>query len=468
METNYGRILIRDLVKLIDRIPALGRERVLTQLSSLVQTLTDQKSAESLQPHQEVFLSLLVKLGDSLLDENATYQNIEDAVASIKAVVSTHSKPRSQLSLFFSPTPPLLGSLGYMRSQIRTLLTATTFLVEDRLDCMLYNPKNSDKVVLFCNPNAGYFETVAFQPDWLDIYSSMGYAFCSWNYRGFGRSLGSASVSSLPGDAAAALRHLKEQCGFKRIGVHGRSIGGVCAASLGMSGGLEFVVADRSFTSLGHAAKELLGWPAFSALWFAGESGPDLSVQWLQISSPAKLILWDPEDEIVADAASLKCGVANQLISSDPTFFNLKLEIANEAAAELTRIVSLSIGETSPREGVPLVDSAGGHLISVAIQIKTIFDDITPASLRRLSDNWQVWGLSETEKSALSALTASLVNEAEVTRNDFLIPLLQRLKPSGTSKDCRGQLLKVTCGHNGQLNREEANLFVDSLKHLVE
>ena len=188
----------------------------------------------------------------------------------------------------------------------------------------------------------------------------------------------------------------------------------------------------------------------------------------MQISSPAKLILWDPEDEIVADAASLKCGVANQLISSDPTFFNLKLEIANEAAAELTRIVSLSIGETSPREGVPLVDSAGGHLISVAIQIKTIFDDITPASLRRLSDNWQVWGLSESEKSALSALAASLVNEAEVTRNDFLIPLLQRLKPSGTSKDCRGQLLKVTCGHNGQLNREEANLFVDSLKHLVE
>mmetsp|Transcript_21482 Transcript_21482/g.54058 ORF Transcript_21482/g.54058 Transcript_21482/m.54058 type:complete len:1606 (+) Transcript_21482:84-4901(+) len=65
-------------------------------------------------------------------------------------------------------------------------------------------------VVVFCNPNAGYYESQAFQSDWVDFYHSLGHAVLLFNYRGFGRS---GALSSGPAAAASGGQSVVGRCG---------------------------------------------------------------------------------------------------------------------------------------------------------------------------------------------------------------------------------------------------------------
>ena len=182
----------------------------------------------------------------------------------------------------------------------------------------------------------------------------------------------------------------------------------------------------------------------------------------------------DSEDEIIAKSASLKEGVAKRLVenstAADGAFFKLQPEIAKSVAAELSGILGAAVGEGSPREGVPLVESGSGHFVALALAVRDLFgDEVTPELLLRVSENWQVWGVSEGKIAAFSALDAALAHapEIEYARTSFTAPLLPRLKTLGTSRPGRGELLKVTCGHNGQLSPEEASQLAEVLKRLM-
>eukprot|EP00820_Chromera_velia_P027178 Cvel_10834.t1-p1 / transcript=Cvel_10834.t1 / gene=Cvel_10834 / organism=Chromera_velia_CCMP2878 / gene_product=hypothetical protein / transcript_product=hypothetical protein / location=Cvel_scaffold663:1-5850(-) / protein_length=1099 / sequence_SO=supercontig / SO=protein_coding / is_pseudo=false len=168
--------------------------------------------------------------------------------------------------------------------------------------------------VLFCNPNAGYYETHVFGCEWLNFYLQTGAAVCLFNYRGFGRSSGSPSPQKCAIDGEAVADFLGS-LGCRDLGVHGRSIGGVAACHLAAKKGGSFVqwlVADRTFGALSDAAWFMLGKWAGVALSLGAS-------EWENVSNFVaarcyKVLTCDPRDAVIADPASLKCGVALRVL----------------------------------------------------------------------------------------------------------------------------------------------------------
>ncbi|CAN0398268.1 unnamed protein product, partial [Ascophyllum nodosum] len=68
--------------------------------------------------------------------------------------------------------------------------------------------------------------------NWVSFYTSVGCDVFLFNYRGYGRSGGKASPSSITKDVREVVAYLREQMGVTRLAVHGESIGGVAAASV--------------------------------------------------------------------------------------------------------------------------------------------------------------------------------------------------------------------------------------------
>ena len=44
--------------------------------------------------------------------------------------------------------------------------------------------------VVFCLPNAGYYEQMYYQSNWVEIYNRVGVSLFLWNYSGYGSSTG--------------------------------------------------------------------------------------------------------------------------------------------------------------------------------------------------------------------------------------------------------------------------------------
>lgn len=66
----------------------------------------------------------------------------------------------------------------------------------------------------------------------MSFYTSVGCDVFLFNYRGYGRSGGSASPGTINKDVQEVVEYLREQVGVTRLAVHGESIGGVAAASV--------------------------------------------------------------------------------------------------------------------------------------------------------------------------------------------------------------------------------------------
>mmetsp|Transcript_38161 Transcript_38161/g.110185 ORF Transcript_38161/g.110185 Transcript_38161/m.110185 type:complete len:917 (-) Transcript_38161:97-2847(-) len=176
---------------------------------------------------------------------------------------------------------------------------------------------NPGAVVVWCNPNAGYYETMAYESHWLDFYLSQGCSVFLFNYGGFGRSQGNTTTSTVAADGNAVVEFLKRR-GFTDIGVHGRSIGGIAACNIAQAHAdtIKFLCADRTFSSLARVAKFGFGeWAVkalgLSATW-ADNLGPYLQARCY------KVLICDPKDATVPDIASLRTGVAMDTVLQVP------------------------------------------------------------------------------------------------------------------------------------------------------
>ena len=100
-----------------------------------------------------------------------------------------------------------------------------------------------------------------------------------------------------------------------RVGVHGRSVGGVVATHIARKGYVDFLFADRTFSSLDEVVKYSFGrWAQILLPLFMLTFDMDLTTDYI-FSSCYKVIANDPNDEIISDSASLKTGVAKRIVS---------------------------------------------------------------------------------------------------------------------------------------------------------
>jgi len=172
--------------------------------------------------------------------------------------------------------------------------------------------------MILCGPNAMYAEQVQYDSDLLGFYIENGINVMVYNYRGYGLSQGLPSISNIRMDSETVASYVRQRVGaYTRVGVHGRSIGGVVATHLARKGFVDFLFADRTFRSLNKAAKHVVGsWAEYALPFFTFCFDSDLTSDYI-FSSCYKVMSNDPNDEIVNDNASLKTGVAKKIISDE-------------------------------------------------------------------------------------------------------------------------------------------------------
>lgn len=99
---------------------------------------------------------------------------------------------------------------------------------------------------------------------------------------------------------------------MKKIGVHGQSLGGMVACHLAKHANLEYLCADRTFSTLTSVARLSFG-PILGKiyLWVTGWS--DDSSPNFKDANCYKVLLFSPNDEVIPLLASLRVGVANKV-----------------------------------------------------------------------------------------------------------------------------------------------------------
>jgi hypothetical protein len=127
------------------------------------------------------------------------------------------------------------------------------------LDCLsipAYGSKdpNSFPTMMICNPNAGFYEYSYYQSEWVDYYTNLGLNVFLWNYRGYGKTKGWPNPSRLQKDGLIIAEYLREVRNVILLGVHGESLGGSVATYIANNANVNFLFADRTFSSLDNVA----------------------------------------------------------------------------------------------------------------------------------------------------------------------------------------------------------------------
>jgi hypothetical protein len=109
----------------------------------------------------------------------------------------------------------------------------------------------SSSTMIFCNPNACFYEYLPYQTEWIDYYHDLGVNLVIWNYRCYGRSGGQIiSPINIMKDGEKVFQYVKSNLANGKIGIHGESLGGSVASYIASKCNVDFVFSDRTFSSL--------------------------------------------------------------------------------------------------------------------------------------------------------------------------------------------------------------------------
>lgn len=230
------------------------------------------------------------------------------------------------------------------------------------------DPTNSTKIekaVVFCNPNAGLFETSTGLgllggnlsssrgsdiTSWTDFYLENGYDIILFNYSCYGRShngkyrkqpykngcLATAirllksffldpkpSPTSLKDDATVVASHLIDKIGVNKMVMHGESIGGLSAAGATVALGdrndfdndgvpityPSILICDRTFCNLVAVAQRMVGSWTGSVIPMLTWWNTDVAADFLNARCK-KVLAQDAADSIIHYSSSLKKGIS--------------------------------------------------------------------------------------------------------------------------------------------------------------
>lgn len=114
-------------------------------------------------------------------------------------------------------------------------------------------------LIIICSGNGSSYEIIHKSTKLIDYYISFYNSSSNnirevhvllFNYRGYGLSTGTPSLSNIKIDSETVLNHFKKQNIYSSISVHGISIGGLCSGYLFSKGLVGLCVLDRTFSSL--------------------------------------------------------------------------------------------------------------------------------------------------------------------------------------------------------------------------
>lgn len=166
-------------------------------------------------------------------------------------------------------------------------------------------------LVIICSGNGACYEVFHKNPFWLNFYLNKNCDVCIWNYRGYGLSTGRATLNNVTSDSELLYTYLTTVHRYKRVVIHGISIGGIPACHLGRTNKLETLIVDRSFSSLSEVVKNLVNKGNFlEALYkvlfcFEKDSNNLANFQYAMNNCRRRVIISDSNDTIIKEKASL-------------------------------------------------------------------------------------------------------------------------------------------------------------------
>ncbi|CAK84443.1 unnamed protein product (macronuclear) [Paramecium tetraurelia] len=309
-----------------------------------LQHLIFQKMKGQLNQQQTIYSNLLTNLIE-LLRFQQNQQLIKNQLNTIQRFLDSYVDKTIQISNIMKPFKydMLFGTLEQFRQEILiTNPNTSRHIIKFKnisIDCIhLKNNRLTSPTVLFCNPNAFYYETLYHNSLWIKVYQDLKINLILWNYSEYGSSTGTVSPTKLIESGMFIAEYFQKKFNITTLGVHGQSMGGMVASEIAYRLNLPFLIADRTFSSLGQVVTTKMQIKLLRRSF-------DLSiarflfncvVNWdfpnyqsfYKFRGP-KLLIQDKNDEIIIYKAQLQTGVVRQFFTNQTysplhSYFNLE------------------------------------------------------------------------------------------------------------------------------------------------
>ncbi len=165
---------------------------------------------------------------------------------------------------------------------------------------------SNKKLMIICGPNAEPYQVFS-RNILLNKYLSKGIDVLCWNYRGFGFSTGKATFNNIKSDAIEIYEEIEKLNIYKTIGVQGFSLGGVACCYLAhQKKDICLLVSDRNFGQIQDIAKDYIFGKYLLLLYKLLFIPSSRNVENYIETNALKVLLNDPNDEVVIEEGSLK------------------------------------------------------------------------------------------------------------------------------------------------------------------
>ena len=184
---------------------------------------------------------------------------------------------------------------------------------------IIHNSKeNNEKsnLLIYCNPNGSIYEL--YTPRLFKNYILYNVDILVWNYRGYGYSTGYSSFNNIKRDVVELYDEIIKMYPHKwnDIGVHGYSIGGVPAVHLAHVRNISLLISDRNFSdidSISQSYKYVWIYYLYKLLMVNSSYIVESYLKCFN-NKCYKIILCDPNDEVILNNGSLKSGISRYII----------------------------------------------------------------------------------------------------------------------------------------------------------
>ena len=278
------------------------------------------------------------------------------------------------------------------------------------------------KLMIICGPNGEPYQKFS-RNILLDRYLSKGIDVLCWNYRGYGFSTGKASFNNLRSDVIELFEEIKKMNIYNKIGVHGISIGGIpCCYLANQQKDICLLVSDRNFGQIDYIAKSFSLGKYLVILYKFLLMSSSRNVENYIEANTCKIILNDPNDEIVTEEGSLKTLLSEEFckryleLNKTETSISFYSNETNDSTIELEALNNSnnSLSSNSKKNKMEIKKKLNDNLLSdTIISTSTNYDTNTKFEIKTALDVI----LSNEKQNFINCL----INISEALNNEKLI-----------------------------------------------
>ena len=298
---------------------------------------------------------LVSNISDFLEDDNSqAFKNIEQYKNNLNNLKNSIDNIKNFIFDYFNIGEPWYSikrlknifkvDLFYTLYQLQTELNFSFDFIEKKfstkdgktLDYILIFSDNkhiiNKNLMIICGPNGSSYQSFSRNIN-LDNYLHRGIDVLCYNYRGYGFSNGISSFNNLRSDVIEIYDYMKSLGSYEKIGVHGISIGGIPACYLASKRDINLLVSDRNFGYIADIVKDFYFGEILIKIYKMFFFSNSCNIEDFMNTKCYKIILNDPNDQIVKEFGSLKSGISDYIIKN---YFRKKSNNNNETESTNT------------------------------------------------------------------------------------------------------------------------------------